>query len=276
MPEIRIHDADVAKAFDAIAQEFESALENQVTARIREIVYGTIRPLMSHGSILDINCGIGLDAFALAADGHSVTGVDLSPRMIDQAKRRASMHPELKTEFTVSSFEDLSHLAGRTFDVVLSNFAGLNCTDSLERVFLNVANVLNPGGRFVAVAMPRICLWEIVVGLARFRPGSAFRRFQSGVQATGFEGHSFTVHYHPLGRFLSTASTWFDPVTIRGLSLLSPPPHAQAFRNRVPRLSGFLDDLDDLLGALPVLRGMGDHYLVVLQRNGMRASEIQS
>jgi hypothetical protein len=136
-----------------------------------------------------------------------------------------------------------------------------------------VAKALNPGARFIAVAMPRICLWEVVAGLARLRPGSAFRRYQSDVRATGFEGRSFTVHYHPLRIFLSTASVWFDPIAIRAFSLLSPPPHAQAFRNRLPRLSRFLDNLDDLLGAFPVLRGMGDHYLVLLQRNGKDAEE---
>lgn len=273
MPETEFRHIDVAEAFDTIAPIFESALENEVTARIRTRVYDAIRSAVPPGSsILDINCGIGIDALALAAEGFSVTGVDLSPGMIHQAQKRADVHPELKTEFMVASFEDLTPLAGRTFDVVLSNFAGLNCTDSLRKVFLNVAMVLNPGCRFIAVAMPRICLWEIVAGLVRLSPGSAFRRFQSDTQATGFEGHSFTVHYHPLRPFLSTASALFDPIAIRAFSLLSPPPHAQGFRNRLPRLSEFLDALDDVLGAFPGLRGMGDHYLVVLQRNGKRCT----
>lgn len=267
MPERNVPHIDVAEAFDAIAPEFESTFENTVTAKIRQTVYDVIRKTNRPGSsILDINCGIGIDAMALAAEGYAVTGIDLSVGMIEQARRRAALSPELNAEFLVSTFEDLGVLKGRTYDVVLSNFAGLNCTDSLDKVFLHVANALNPRGQFIAVVMPRVCLWEIVAGLARLRPGSAFRRFQDRVLATGFDRHSFPVYYHPLRKFLSTASYWFDPILIRALSLLSPPPHAQTFRNRNPRLTGILDNLDEKICTLPVLRGMGDHFLVVLRR----------
>ncbi|MEX1138835.1 MAG: class I SAM-dependent methyltransferase [Bacteroidota bacterium] len=274
MPEPALQHTDVATAFNAIAPVFESRFENEVTAKIRGTIYESIRKAAPLGSsILDINCGIGIDALALAAEGYSVTGVDLSPGMIDQAKRRAAMHPELKVEFLVSSFEDLAPLEGRTFDVVLSNFAGLNCTDSLHAVFPRIAKLLHPRGKFLAVAMPKASLWEIFAGLSRLRPGSAFRRFARTVRATGFHQYSFDVHYHPLRRFLSASACWFDPVGIRALSLLSPPPHAQTFRNRFPGTSELLDKLDDHLCSLPVLRGMGDHYFVMLQRNAAAVSE---
>ncbi|MEX2117100.1 MAG: class I SAM-dependent methyltransferase [Bacteroidota bacterium] len=268
MPESDFQHTDVADAFSAIAPIFESTFENEVTAKIRTTVYESIRDVLPHGSsILDINCGVGIDALALAADGYSITGVDVSPGMIDQAAKRSSRNPGLKTEFFVSSFEDLSSLGSRTFDLVLSNFGGLNCSNSLDPVFARVARAIHPKGYFLGVVMPRACFWEISAGLARLRPRSAFRRFQSGVRATGFHQHSFEVHYHPLRRLLSIASPWFDPVMIRGLSLFSPPPHAQAFRNRLPRISKMLDGLDVRVGKLPLLRGMGDHYLVLLQRN---------
>lgn len=270
MPEQNAPHIDVAEAFDAIAPEFESTFENAVTARIRRTVYDVIRKSAPPGAaILDINCGIGIDALSLAAEGYAVTGIDLSAGMIEEARSRAALSPAANVEFLVSSFEDLGILKGRTYDVVLSNFGGLNCTDSLEKVFVQVENVLNPRGRFFAVVMPRMCLWEITAGLARLHPGSAFRRFQAQVLATGFDRHSFTVHYHPLGRFLSTASRWFNPVFVRALSLLSPPPHAQAFRNQNPRLAGILDYLDEVISTFPLLRGMGDHYLVHLQRRDM-------
>ncbi len=274
MSEQNASHSDVAEAFDAIAPEFESAFENAVTAKIRRMVYDIIRDAAAPGSsILDINCGIGIDAMVLAAAGYKVTGIDVSAGMIAQAVRRAALSPSANAEFLVSSFEDLGVLQGRTYDAVLSNFGGLNCTDSLDKVFPRVANVLDSGGTFIAVAMPKMCLWEIAAGFARLRPDSAFRRFQGRVRATGFDGHSFDVHYHPLRRFLSTASRWFNPTFIRAISLLSPPPHAQAFRNNSPRLAGMLDNLDTWISALPGLRGMGDHYLVVFRKNDMPAGQ---
>lgn len=276
MPEQSVRHIDVAEAFDSIALKFESTFENAVTASIRQTVYKEIRNTARRGSaILDINCGVGIDAMALAADGYAVTGIDLSVGMIEQARRRAAASPELNIEFLVASFEDLTVLKGRTYDVVLSNFAGLNCTNGPEKVFQHVASVLNPGGHFLAIVMPKVCLWEIVAGLVRLRPGAAFRRFRRNTQASGFDRHSFMVYYHPVRRFLSMASGWFDPIFVRALSLLGPPPHAQTFRNRNPRLSRFLDNLDERIGAFPVLRGMGDHYLVHFQRHGAPAQRPQ-
>ncbi len=273
MPEFDSQHIDVTGAFDSIATTFEATFENDVTAKIRKTVYETIRSVLPRGSsILDINCGVGIDALALAAEGYSVTGVDISPGMIGQARSRASRSPELRTEFFISSFEDLSVLGNRSFDLVLSNFGGLNCTDSLDAVFAQFAGSTTPKGYFLGVVMPKVCLWEIIAGLARMRPGSAFRRFQVSVPARGFNQYSFRVYYHPVRRLLSAAAGRFDPVSIRGLSLFSPPPHAQGFRSRFSRTRRLLDKLDDLLGALPLLRGMADHSLVLLQRNQLQSA----
>src|SRR5215831_3684824 len=40
--------------------------------------------------VLDVGCGVGRWSRLLAARGAVVTGVDLSPTMIDQARRRAA------------------------------------------------------------------------------------------------------------------------------------------------------------------------------------------
>ena len=262
---------DVARAFDSIAPEFDTSFENDVTQRIRTIVYSTISSLAPpHSPLLDINCGTGIDATALSSLGYTVTGIDISSSMLEQARTRTPRTSRPAPEFHQCNFQDLSILSGRTFEVVLSNFGGLNCSDSVEQICREVAGVTVSGGHFVAVVMPRACIWELAAGFAKFNVGEGVRRFRKEVYATGFGSHSFRVYYHPLRKFVKAASKWFDPVSARGLCVVSPPPHASGFRSSFSKLSGVLRRVDNILGRLPVLRGMGDHYLVVLRRNTNR------
>lgn len=262
-----LHTAQVAEAFDSIAEIFESSLENEITRGLRQKTYSIIRSLVPAGaSVLDINCGIGIDAVALAQEGYRVIGVDISPKMIQQALERANKLRVKNAEFLLASFEDLSPLSGQPFDLVLSNFGGLNCVASLDGVAKQVAHVTKPGGYFFAVVMPPVCLWETVAGVTRFNFRSAFRRLRKNVLASGFRGKTFSVNYHPTQKFVAAFRQWFDVQEIRGYNIFSPPPHATRFTNTYPLFSRWLEQVDDVITRLPVIRSMGDHYMVVLQR----------
>jgi 2-polyprenyl-3-methyl-5-hydroxy-6-metoxy-1,4-benzoquinol methylase len=69
--------------------------------------------------VLDVGCGVGRWSRLLAARGASVTGIDLSPTMIAEARRRTAARPlRGSCRFLV---QDLAVLqAGDRFDLVLS------------------------------------------------------------------------------------------------------------------------------------------------------------
>src|SRR6266487_5880050 len=50
--------------------------------------------------VLDVGCGTGFLALRLAELGHTVTGIDLAPKMIEQARRKAEQ-ADLQIEFRV-------------------------------------------------------------------------------------------------------------------------------------------------------------------------------
>jgi hypothetical protein len=114
--------------------------------------------------------------------------------------------------------------------------------------------------------MPPVCLWEIVAGLAQLRFGSAFRRLQKNVQATGFRGKTFSVHYHSPARFAQAFAHSFDLREIRGLNIISAPPHAARLARRYPRISSMLESVEDRIDRLPLWRAMGDHYMATFIR----------
>jgi len=104
-------------------------------------------------SVLDVGCGTG--SLALAAkvavgpEG-SVRGIDASPEMIEQARRKA-MKAGAEADFRVALIEELPFGEGE-FDLVLSSFMLHHLPDGVKRKGLaEVRRVLKRGGRFLAV-----------------------------------------------------------------------------------------------------------------------------
>ena len=257
---------DVLESFDSIADIFDEEFENDITRRLRQHIYKTIGSLVPEGGgILDINCGTGIDAIALAQRGYRMCGIDLAPRMVERARRK-SVDAGIPANFRVSSFEHIEAVTGTPFDLVLSNFGGLNCVEHLDKVAGQAALHIKPGGYFVGVVMSRLCLWETVAGLSKLDFGAAFRRLRRNVPATGFRGKTFSVHYHSPRRLSDAFRPWFEVKDVQGLNILSPPPHAARLAERHPTISSVLCRMENAIAGVPIARSVGDHYLITLRR----------
>ena len=100
--------------------------------------------------VLDVGCGIGRWSRQLAARGALVTGVDLSPTMVAEARRRAAAAGVAsRCRFLV---QDLACLdAGERYDLVLGVTVLQHILDqsALHRAVLRLTGHLAPGGRMV-------------------------------------------------------------------------------------------------------------------------------
>jgi 2-polyprenyl-3-methyl-5-hydroxy-6-metoxy-1,4-benzoquinol methylase len=93
-------------------------------------------------------CGPGLYCEMLAEAGHDVTGVDLSKRSIDYAKKSAT-EKGLDIEYINKNYLDLD--LSEKFDLVMMIFCDFDVLNPGERDTLLdiVHSVLKPGGMFV-------------------------------------------------------------------------------------------------------------------------------
>lgn len=99
--------------------------------------------------LLDVGCGVGYFAREMARRGARVTGVDVSPRMIEIA-RRLELQSPLGIEYHVGDAVELESLFGTgTFDMATSCVALQDMLDP-GRALRAVHASLKPGGRFVA------------------------------------------------------------------------------------------------------------------------------
>lgn len=99
--------------------------------------------------VLDLGCGPGLVATLLAEAGCHVTGVDLSPRSLEYARRDAQSRG-LDIEYRRQDFRTLREESA--YDLVLQSYGELSTLgpDDLHAVLTAVRHALRPHGHLVA------------------------------------------------------------------------------------------------------------------------------
>jgi len=98
--------------------------------------------------VLDIGSGAGTDSLVAAqmvGDEGNVTGIDMTPEMLDKARAAAAELGWKNVEFVASEAERLP-FPDASFDVVISNGV-IDLVPDKDAVFSEIFRVLTPGGR---------------------------------------------------------------------------------------------------------------------------------
>lgn len=98
--------------------------------------------------VLDVACGTGKHALALAERGYEVTGADLSAPMIERARRNATIQGR-DVRFLVAGFGELAVGSGGDFDALLclgNSLPHVLTAEALRATLADFAQVLRPGG----------------------------------------------------------------------------------------------------------------------------------
>jgi len=97
--------------------------------------------------VLDLGCGTGQAAIALARQGATVIAVDASGDQIEVARERAA-RAEVRIEWHRGDLADLAFLNADSIDIAFSAYT-LGEIDDLSRLFRQVHRVLRHHGPFV-------------------------------------------------------------------------------------------------------------------------------
>jgi SAM-dependent methyltransferase len=101
-------------------------------------------------TVLDLGSGAGFDCFLAARKvgaAGKVVGVDMTPEMVEKARRNAETGGYDNIEFKLGEMEDIP-LPVDAVDVVLSNCV-INLSTNKQAVFNEAYRVLRPGGRLM-------------------------------------------------------------------------------------------------------------------------------
>jgi SAM-dependent methyltransferase len=259
---------DTQKAFDSVAADYDGPRgNNELIQRMRGTMWATIARTMPAGSrLLDLGCGTGLDAVEFARHGYEVVASDWSPEMVERTRARAEAAALGSKVSAVHLGVQQLHMLGGRFDGVYSNFGPLNCAPDLRAVADECARLVRPGGSLVFSVMGRLCPWEAGHYAMRRRFGRAGVRLARGAQSVGMNGHTIWTYYYMPREFYAAFQEHFVLGGYRALSLFLPPPYMVERYRRRPGWYERLGRIDDRFGGLPLLRDMGDHFLIVMHR----------
>ena len=84
-----------------------------------------------HETVLDVSCGIGTQAIALARSGFRVAGSDLSPKQVERASYEAEQRSQ-EIAFAVCDMREASSRHGTGWDLVVS------CDNSIPHLLTDV------------------------------------------------------------------------------------------------------------------------------------------
>jgi SAM-dependent methyltransferase len=183
--------------------------------------------------VLSLGCGIGDTELLLAPHVASVTGVDVSPAAIRQAREDARLAGLTNLEFVQSSAGEAGWKDGG-FDVIIGIFFLHHLPDAeLEKMARSVGAWLKPGGVFYgldpsryrlsgalgALLLPRLMRRYQTPDEHELSPKETVERFsQAGLEA-GFRYYDFCstplAGLFPSWRWGYRLTRWMDEVLIR-------------------------------------------------------------
>lgn len=254
--------------FDPVAYRYDADFtDTPLGRRQRGLVYRYLEPLIRPGMrVLEVNCGTGEDAIWMATRGANVTATDISAGMLDVASEKARSAGATIT-FQQLRLQDLSSLelpqGHPGFDLIFSNFDGLNCLPDLSFFPDAVARLLSPNGQVMVVFMNPMCAAEFVGFALRGRFRIAVQRLRrGGVAAHIGDGEAVRTWFHPVWKVKRAFGKRFRFRTIAAIGLTTPPTLMRNWYHRHQRLFRWLFPAEErLMGMFPFNR-LGDHTLL--------------
>ena len=188
-PVVEVHfDARIAGAYDANASPM---FDPAVLGPAVDFLAG----LAGDGAALEFAIGTGRVAIPLRERGVPVHGIELSPPMVEQLRRKpgAEQIPVTIGDIATTCVDGMFRLVYLVYNTITN----LTTQDAQVECFRNAAAHLEPGGCFV--------IEVFVPDLRKLPPGETARVFATGRSYVGFD-----VYTDPVAQVLYSHHWWLD------------------------------------------------------------------
>lgn len=260
-------------AFDSIAKEYDATFTlTKIGKAQREIVWTHLKKIFRGKEglkILELNCGTGEDALWFAKNGHTVLATDISEKMLEVTEKKATennLNDKIKTnKLDLTKIEEF--ISNETFDLVFSNFGGINCLPfkDLYNLPAFLSKLIKPSGRLIMVIMPTFCLWEIFYFTLKLNFIKAFRRSSIKRVKVDLNGKEVLTEYYTPILVNKTFRKDFKQVGLKPVGFFIPPSYFGKFFTKKHKTFNFIKRLESLVTNWSLLSNYSDHYLIDLQ-----------
>ena len=255
--------------FDLAATQYDHVFTfSKIGIAQRHLVFKYLAPTINNSkklSILELNCGTGEDAIQLANLGHYVMATDISEKMIHVAKSKT--HPK-NLIFKVHDINLITeHTFNDTFDLIFSNFGGLNCLSEsqLDLFFKKFVNLLKPNGKLILVIMPKNCLWERIYFSLKGNFKKAKRRNTAQSVVANVDGSQVSTWYYNPEQIVSLSKNLYIEELIKPIGLFIPPSYLETSLLTKKPMFNMLIKFEQFFNT-SFLSKYADHFLIQLTK----------
>lgn len=251
--------------FDIAAAAYDDDFTNSSIGKMqRNIVWRYLDELLNNKKelkVLEINCGTGEDAIRFAKKGNLVTATDISTGMLDVARSKSKRNSINYRKVDLNKIE--SYTFDTEFDLVFSNFGGLNCinSSSISKLGEVLSGILQSNGKFVAVIMPKICLWESLYFTLKGNFKEVFRRRKEYAMAN-VSGELVKTYYYSPKDFNNLLMKFFQKESQKPVGFFIPPSYLENFFSKRTGLLSVFNLLDKWLAVFQWQASFSDHYYI--------------
>ena len=197
----------VAEAFGYTPEELASmpAEANLGLSCGNPTAFASLRP---GETVVDLGCGGGLDVLLAAArvgPAGKAIGIDMTPEMIDRARRNAARQGLDNVAFHLATIDRLP-LADGSADCVISNCV-INLAPDKQAVFREMYRVLKPGGRVAASdialkkPLPEELARSILAYVGCVAGAIPLDEYERGLREAGFDAVQVVDTYKDLNAY---------------------------------------------------------------------------
>ena len=214
--------------FDRAAEVYDHTFTQLAIGRYqRENVWAYLKKNLNPNRpmrILELNCGTGEDAIFLAKAGHQVVATDISKKMLAVCQAKITK-AGLEQDVVVQQL-DMKKVGAlginNKFDLIFSNFGGLNCLalQEIEELLKALQSQLKKGGRFIGVIMPDFCLIESLYFFLKLEFKKVFRRKTKTYVLANVEGIDVKTWYYSPKKMSNIMENEWTNIQIESIGFL--------------------------------------------------------
>lgn len=263
----------MAAPFDHIASTHDSLFTPSAIGQLqRKFVWKYVEsvvPDLTGFEMLELTRSDTDDTSCFEGAEFRMTATDITEEMLKMTQKKSEpmlMKQHLSMELPQGN-SSVQNPLGKKFDLIFSNFGNLNylSPDALRNLFHRIPNMLNPGGRFIGVVMPKCCVWEMVFFSMRFQFGKAFRRFGTGKGLYDCFGNEIKTWFYYPRQIRRWSRSKFKVINMRPVGVALPSSYLEAFINFRRQWLMRLNRLEKKICTRRAFAGFADNFIFDLQ-----------